>query len=197
MANLAKIHPIIHDAAYDYTLPSWAVVSDARRSHVESVGRLLGNWSRALKLEKNVQAQWRAAGVLHDALKGVDPNSLRREVGNSDVWSDPLLHGPACASRLRKAGVEDERLLQAIAYHTTGHPSFGSLGQALFIADYLEPGRRKIVRKRAEWRRRMPLDWHAVLEEVAASKIMKLLERRLPIPQVTVEFWRRITDGSK
>lgn len=194
---MVELHPIIHDAAYHHVLPSWAVLSDTRRKHVEGVGRLLWGWSKALKLEEDTQMRWRAAGLLHDALKGVDPNILRRKVGNADVWSDPLLHGPACASRLKEAGVEDERLLQAIAYHTTGHPSFGSFGQALFIADYLEPGRRTMVRKRAGWRRRMPLDWHAVLEEVTASKIMILLERRLPIPQVTTEFWRRITEGPR
>ena len=193
---MVRLHPIIRAAAYDRALPSWAVMSDVRRKHVEGVGRLLWNWSKALKLDKSNQARWRAAGLLHDVLKGVDPKILREEVGNADVWSDPLLHGPACASRLRADGVEDEKLLQAIAYHTTGHPGFDSFGQALYIADYLEPGRRGMVRKRADWRRRMPFDWHAVLEEGGASKITILLERRVPIPQVTAEFWRDITGGS-
>ncbi len=168
-------------------------MSDERRSHTERVGRLLWKWSKALDLKKKKRIRWRAAGLLHDALKDVDPWRLREEVEGSDAWADPLLHGPACASRLRAEGVHDERLLQAITYHTTGHPDFGSLGQALYVADYLDPGRRGMVRKRGDWRRRMPFDWSSVMEEVAAAKISTLLSRRVPISDVTAAFWRQIT----
>lgn len=170
-------------------------MSPARREHTQRVGRLLWKWSRALGHRKRKSQRWRAAGVLHDALKEEMPATLRDELGAAaEGWADPLLHGPACAKRLEDLGVDDPRLTQAIAFHTTGHPDFRSLGQALYIADYLDPGRKRMVRKRADWRRRMPLDWQAVLEEVAAAKISTLLERRVPIPDVTAEFWRSITE---
>lgn len=192
---LANLHPTIRVAGSARRHPSWAVMSDARRLHTQRVGRLLWKWSKALEYKKKKRIRWRAAGILHDALKEEKPARLRGEVEDPDRWADPLLHGPACASRLRSEGVEDERLLQAIMYHTTGHPDFGALGQGLYVADYLDPGRRSMVRQRADWRRRMPLDWYAVLEEVAASKISTLLTRRVPIPDVTAAFWREITAG--
>ncbi|MCG8467469.1 MAG: HD domain-containing protein [Gemmatimonadetes bacterium] len=189
---MAQLHPIIEAAGRDQIHPPWAVMSESRREHTVRVGRLLWKWSKALGYKRKKRLRWRAAGLLHDALKGEDPAILRGEVEGGHRWPDPLLHGPACAARLRAGGVRDEKLLLAITYHTTGHPSFGNLGQALYIADYLDPGRWGKVRKRAEWRRRMPFDWRAVLEEVAAAKITSLIDRRVPIPPVTADFWRAL-----
>lgn len=168
-------------------------MSDARREHTIRVGRLLWKWSRSLEFKKRKRIRWRAAGILHDSLKEEDPNVLRGEIEGGQLWADPLLHGPACAARLRAAGVRDEKLLLSIAHHTTGHASLGKLGQALYMADYLDPGRYGKVRKRAGWRRRMPFDWHAVLEEVAAAKVKSLIDRRVAIPVVTVDFWNGLT----
>jgi len=168
-------------------------MSEARREHTIRVGRLLWKWSRALEFKRRKRIRWRAAGVLHDSLKEEAPDVLRGEIASGALWPDPLLHGPACAARLRAAGVRDEKLLLAIMYHTTGHASLGRLGQALYMADYLDPGRYGKVRKRAEWRRRMPFDWEAVLEEVAAAKIKSLIDRGVPIPRVTMDFWNAQT----
>ena len=190
---MAKLHPIILAVGRDQIFPDWAVMSEARRQHALRVGRLLWKWSRKLDHRKKKRIRWRAAGLLHDALKGESPAVLRRQLPDAAEWSDPLLHGPVCAARLREEGVSDKALLRAVAYHTTGHPKFSRLGQALYMADYLDPGRRGMVRTRADWRRRMPDDWDSVLEEVAASKISTLLDRRVPIPAVAADFWRDIT----
>ena len=104
----------------------------------------------------------------------------------------PLLHGPACANRLAGEGVDDTELLDAIAHHTTGYAMFGELGQALYMADSLEPGRRRRPEFRAELRERMPLDWSNVLREVAADKLATLSRRGLSPPPVTQEFVRSL-----
>lgn len=51
-----------------------------------------------------------------------------------------LLHGPLAALELREHfGLEDEIALEAIRWHTTGHPDFGLEAWAMFIADKVEP----------------------------------------------------------
>lgn len=190
---VATLHPIIHAAGAERRHPDWAAMTDARRRHTQRVGRLLWAWSGTLGLDRPTRIRWRAAGLLHDALKDASPALLRPEVEDAAAWPDSLLHGPACAHRLRAAGVEDASLLTAIAFHTTGHPDFGALGQALYMADYLEPGRRHLATDREAARRRMPRAWRAVLGDVATAKIAHLLDRHIPIPATTAGFWRGVT----
>lgn len=187
------LHPIIHAAGAGGRLPDWAVMSPARTRHVGRVGALMGEWADALGRAAVTRIRWRAAGLLHDALKDADPDVLRPLVDGWDAWPGALLHGPACANRLRTAGVDDEPLLRAISFHTTGHKDFETLGQALYMADFLEPGRRASARERARLRHRMPDDWHAVLIGVATAKIGTVIDRRIPVPRVTAGFWEAIT----
>lgn len=188
---MAKLHPTVRAAGSDGDFPDWAKVSPGRREHSRRVAKLLGNWAKALELSKTERRRWRAAGILHDAMKDVSPATLRRKMKKPGRWADPILHGPACAERLAAEGVDDEALLLAIAHHTTGHADFDALGEALYMADYLDPGRRRLKIRRREWRGRMPGEWHDVLVEVAASKIELLLERQVKIPKVTMKFWNR------
>lgn len=190
---LAKLHPIIHAAGAERRHPEWAVMTEARRRHTQRVGRLLWDWGGALGLAEAERIRWRAAGLLHDALKDAPPPILRLEVEDAEAWPPSLLHGPACASRLRAAGVEDAAFLRAVAFHTTGHAGFRALGQALYMADYLEPGRRHAGPERAAWRRRMPSDWRGVLADVATAKIATILRRRIPISAPTADFWWAVT----
>ena len=190
---MAKLHPVLRAAGGDGALPDWVRMSPARHAHAERVGKLLWKWGKALDLSKRERRRWRAAGLLHDALKDERPRVLRDLVTEASDWPGPLLHGPACAELLRREGVDDESFLLAISHHTTGHPDFDRLGEALYLADYLEPDRRGMAMRRASWRRRLPDDWEQVLIEVAASKIGTLLDRQVPIPGVTSRFWRRLT----
>lgn len=53
-----------------------------------------------------------------------------------------LLHGLLGALELRERfGVEDELVLHAIHWHTTGHPAFGPEAWAMFVADKIEPAK--------------------------------------------------------
>lgn len=187
------LHPIIYEAGTEQRPPDWAVMSPARLRHAQRVGTLLWNWADALGHDTSTRIRWRAAGLLHDALKDEDVEVLRPLVEGAQGWPDPLIHGPACANRLRAAGIGDESLLRAIAFHTTGHPDLGALGQALYMADFLEPGRLASGRKRAGLRRRLPADWQAVLIEVATAKIGILIDAGIRISPATAGFWEAIT----
>lgn len=189
------LHPIVRAAAKG-DLPDWVVMSRQRFAHCERVARLMRKWAKARGLGKADRARWSAAGYLHDGLKGVRPSTLRKRYDVPDDCPDPVLHGPACAVRLQKDGVKDRALLRAISHHTTGHAKLDELGCSLYMADYLDPGRGSRRLRRQRLRSRLPREHDDVLLEIAAAKMQTLLDRRLRIPKVTVEFWTKLTEGS-
>jgi HD superfamily phosphohydrolase YqeK len=187
---------LLEDAARG-RLPAWARVSRHRLAHMERVAGLLEEWARALELPARERVRWRAAAFLHDALRETPPDELRPLLPD-DLKHLPgrLLHGPAAAERLRGEGFEDEPLLRAIAFHTIGHPELDELGRALFIADYIEPGRRYEPGRLAVLRARMPAARDAVLREVLQARLDRLLTEGRPIRAETAAFWNRITGAT-
>jgi HD superfamily phosphohydrolase YqeK len=188
----SPLHPRVERAGAG-VWPEWARVTDERHRHAESVAACLDTWARALGLGERERARWRAAGLLHDALRDAPPETFDPEAAPD--WPAPLRHGPATALRLRREGVDDEELLAAIAYHTTGHPDFGLLGRFLYLADALEPGRPWRPAWRAALRARLPEDADAVLREVAAARIADAVRRGHPLRPETVGFWNALAAG--
>ena len=186
------------EAAADGVLPAWAQMSERRYGHVSRVAQLLGQWAHELGLPAAEVRRWRAAGFLHDALREVAPDDLR-ELAPDHMRDAPgkLLHGPAAATRLRQEGVTDEPLLCAITYHTIGSPELDDLGRALFIADYVEPGRRDEEEKLAALRQRMPHKRHAVLRDVVRARIARLINDDRPIRPDTAALWNQLTERRK
>lgn len=91
------------------------------------------------------------AGLLHDCAKCI-PNAkklkLCRQYGIpvSDVEKKApyLLHaGLGAYLAKEKYHVEDEAILDAIRYHTTGRADMTLLEKIIFVADYIEPMRTK------------------------------------------------------
>jgi 2-amino-4-hydroxy-6-hydroxymethyldihydropteridine diphosphokinase len=166
--------PIARDAARG-VLPEWARASEKRRAHIGRVAALLGEWAAALGLPAHEQERWLAAGWLHDVLREASPEELRPLVPEAFRALPPkLLHGPAAAERL--AGEADAELLDAIRYHTLGSARFGQLGRALYLADFLEPGRRYEPEWTAELRARMPHEMDAVMREVVRARVRHVEE---------------------
>lgn len=90
------------------------------------------------------------AGMLHDCAKCYSAKKLvalckKNNLPMSEVeLQNPtaLLHAKAGSFLAReKYGIEDEEILNAIMYHTTGRPNMSKLEKILYIADYIEPGR--------------------------------------------------------
>ena len=129
-------------------LPTWAVVSPKRQAHIERVVALLSTWAVALELPEDEQSRWTAAGWLHDALRDADEPMLRTLSGDGERPAE-LLHGPAAAVRAEQDGERRQDVLDAIRYHTVGHTGWNRTGRALYMADFLEPGRRFQVAERA------------------------------------------------
>lgn len=174
-------------------LPDWARVGERRRAHVARVAALLDRWAAGSGLEKGDRIRWRAAGWLHDALRDADPEGLRAGLGPEfDDLSAKLLHGPAVALRLQREGIEDQELLDAIAYHTIGSPSLRDMGRALYAADFLEPGRSHSPDVLAALRARMPAELDAVTREVAAARIRHVIGSGSALHPRTLAFWNTL-----
>ncbi len=160
------------------------------------VAELLGNWAETRGEPEVERARWLAAGFLHDALRDEEPEKLRRHVDPAfRELPGKVLHGPGASFRLREDGVEDGELLHAIAFHTLGSAEFGSLGFALFAADFLEPGRRIREDWRAELRERAAEDLEAVVREILAARIGYLLEKGRPLRHETLAMWNHLSEG--
>lgn len=156
----------------------------------------MGAWAERGELSPDDRARWRAAGLLHDALRDADFDRLRPLVA-PELRGLPgkMLHGPAAAARLRRDGLDDEAFLLAVAWHTLGHPDFDGLGKALYVADYTEPGRDYESPALASKRARMPHAMDEVLREVATDRIGRSLKRGRPLLEETVGFWNNLVEG--
>ena len=76
----------------------------------------------------------RLAGLLHDC--GRTENNALNALG----------HAPAGAQIARRLfGVEDESVLSAIRWHTTGRPGMTELEKIIYVADYIEPFRGQML----------------------------------------------------
>lgn len=90
------------------------------------------------------------AGLLHDYCKEYPKEEQVRIAveqhllsSREDLLMPQVLHGPVASYILKQEGlVDDESVLQAVRYHTTGHPDMDTLAKIIFIADYIEPGRK-------------------------------------------------------
>ncbi len=90
-----------------------------------------------------------AAGLMHDLAKCFPARRLLAMATTAGWQIDPaerqsphLLHAPVGALIARETfGVEDERVLQAIANHTLGAPDMDAVSSVVYLADSLEPGR--------------------------------------------------------
>jgi HD superfamily phosphohydrolase YqeK len=184
MSSLAQTEP---------QMPPWAVTRADRRHHVERVAHLVAEWADAQKLPASEKQRWLQAAYWHDALRDASPSELRAVVPSEfKEWPDLLLHGPAAAARLRSEGFEDEGILVAITFHTVGHPALDAAGRALYLADFLEPGRNFDPVGRATWRARMPHDIDNVLREVVAARIQHMIASHRPMRSETLAFWNQI-----
>ena len=189
----AALSQVVRDAA-EGRLPAWAVAKPTRREHIARVAALMRQWAVALGLPERDVARWTAAATLHDALRDADPDVLRPQVPEAfRALPGKLLHGPAAAERL--AGLADDEVLGAVRCHTLGSPRFGALGRALYLADFLEPGRTFSPAWTESLRRRMPHEMDAVLREVVEARIGHVSGSGSTVHPETLAFRAQVEEG--
>ena len=88
------------------------------------------------------------AAIIHDIAKYADLQWMRQVVRNHALdpallpWENEILHGPVGAVIAKEQfGIEDEDILNAIRYHTTGRANMSKLEKIIYVADMIEPNR--------------------------------------------------------
>ncbi len=160
-------------------LPSWAVATPERRTHIERVVALLDEWAGAMRVPPDERARWVRAGWLHDALRDAPAAS-------------ELDHGPLAAERAARDGERDQGVLDAVRYHSIGYAGWDEAGRMLYLADYLEPERTFDRETRRELAARVPAERDAVLREVVRRRIEWTVRSGWPLREETVRFWNAL-----
>jgi 2-amino-4-hydroxy-6-hydroxymethyldihydropteridine diphosphokinase len=173
-------------------LPVWACVSEKRLGHIERVTALLDDWARAMTLSADEATAWHDAGRLHDALRDAPEEQLRRLAGDPPGYALEMLHGPAAAACLAAHGETRAELLDAVRHHTVGSPEWGRLGRALYMADYLEPGRKFSRADRAYLAAQVPRDFDATFRQVVRARLEWSLREGMRLFPETVALWNAV-----
>ena len=94
------------------------------------------------------------AGLLHDSAKCISHQKRlmickknHLEITTVEEENPVLLHAKVGAFFAKeKYGVCDEEILNAIRFHTTGRPDMTLLEKIIYVADFIEPHRKKLPR---------------------------------------------------
>lgn len=120
---------------------------DAKR-YEHTLGVAYTAASLAMRYEENIKKA-ELAGLLHDCAKCMDNDKKLHicekhniTVSEAEQRNPFLLHAKVGAYlATKKYHVEDNDILNAILYHTTGRPGMSLLEKIVYIADYIEPAR--------------------------------------------------------
>jgi predicted HD superfamily hydrolase involved in NAD metabolism len=83
----------------------------------------------------------RISAMLHDGAKYLDHNDYADFVLEADVPA-PVVHAFLGAHIVQtKLGIQDEEIINAIRYHTSGRKNMSTLEKLIFVADMVEEGR--------------------------------------------------------
>jgi nicotinate-nucleotide adenylyltransferase len=139
------------------------------------------------------------AGIAHDLAKQFDNKLMLKivksagmEISGLERDKPNLLHGKAAAVLLRERfSINNEDVLEAVAFHTSGSGNMGQLAKVIYIADKTEPSRnidpalRKMCRESA-------LDdiLFAVLEKV----IIKLKAKGMELSEDTLMLLKKVKE---
>ena len=168
--------------------PVWGVATEKRRAHVGRVVALLNDWAGAMHVGADEAADWQDAGWWHDALRDADERTLRAMTGELHAPAG-LLHGPAAALRLEAYGEQRLDVLEAVRWHTVGNAGWNRTGRALYMADFLEPGRSFMQADRAFLAKLVPAAFDEVFRNVVRLRLEWALREGKGFARETVALW--------
>ena len=178
-------------------------LSKKRLAHVLRVEEEIARMSALLFPEREDEA--RIAALLHDVTKELSREeqiSLCREQGilltEQDLLVAETLHEKSAPAMILRDFSEcaTEDILCAVRYHATGRAGMSALEMAVFLADYIEPGRPYDGCREARarfWDRIETGDASSALEEtvlyVLGRTLIHLIEKERYVDPETVEAY--------
>lgn len=141
------------------------------------------------------------AGLLHDCAKCLSNDELLEFCEKHDIpvtaserKSPFLLHGKVGGYLAeKKYKVKNPDVISAIVCHTTGKPGMTMLEKIVFIADYIEPGRKRAVGL-TELRKLAFSDLDAALMQILENTLDYLRKSDYSIDPHTEETWKYYRD---
>ena len=141
------------------------------------------------------------AGLLHDCAKCIPSDKKIRlcekyglPVSSVEKENPSLLHARLGAYLAHeKYGVKDEEIICAIESHTTGRPGMSMLEKIVYIADYIEPGRRELPNM-ADVRQLAFRDIDECLYRILKDSLVYLNSRKIavdPMTQKTYDYYKK------
>ena len=172
---------------------------DENRYH-HTLGVMYTSASMAMRYDVDVQKAL-YAGLLHDCAKCIPGDKKIRLCEKYDLSVSPverenpsLLHARLGAYLAHeKYGVEDKEIIHAIESHTTGRPGMTMLEKIVYIADYIEPGRRELPNM-ADVRRLAFQDIDECLYRILKDSLVYLNSRKItvdPMTQKTYDYYKK------
>ena len=116
------------------------------------------------------------AGLLHDCAKCIPGHTKIKMCEKYNLEKD-------------KYDIEDEEILMAIRSHTTGRPGMSLLEKIVYIADYMEPGRKELPNM-MDVRHLAFEDIDKCLYRILRDSLVYLKAQDMPIDQTTEETYQ-------
>ena len=122
-----------------------------KERYIHTIGVMYTAASIAMRYGEDIEKAM-TAGLLHDCGKFAPAGEQIRlckkyelPLKESELEMPALIHAKLGAYLAKEAyKVCDGEILNAILYHTTGRPDMTMLEKIVFLADYIEPGRKMI-----------------------------------------------------
>ena len=169
-------------------------ISDKRYKHI--IGVIESSKKLAERYSINKKKVFIAA-ALHDIAKEIHINGrdLKKIFKNDRylIKIPPVWHsfiGSLIAKERFK--ITDNEILDAIKYHTTGHPEMNEIAKIIFIADFIEPGRKykECIDVRKKLKGKMELD--KILLLVLEKKLIYLINNNKIIHPYAINLWNKL-----
>ncbi|WP_449537049.1 bis(5'-nucleosyl)-tetraphosphatase (symmetrical) YqeK [Ferdinandcohnia sp. Marseille-Q9671] len=160
----------------------------------------IGVMETAIRLAKRYHVDEKKAeiaAIFHDYAKFRPKDEMKQIIIDQSMPQDllthntELWHAPVGAFLVKtEVGIEEEDILNAIMYHTSGREQMTLLEKVIFVADYIEPGRQfpgvEEVREVAEQ------DLNTALIYSLRNTIMFLAKKNQPIYPETLKTYNSL-----
>lgn len=159
----------------------------------------IGVMNTAVELAKHYEVdvdKARIAGLLHDCAKGFTGQrnlelceKYGLPISETEQKNLGLLHAKLGAYLARQEyGIDDEEILDAIRWHTTGRPKMTPLDKIIYIADYIEPNRNQAPNL-DQIRRLAMVDLDECLYTILEDSLAYLKTKNEVVDQMTEETY--------